>query len=358
MMIMKSNKLKDDSRVLAVGQAGANVAQMLERKGYKTYYINLAVQDLDLVNSPNKYHIPHGEGASKNRKKAKKVLSESIDEVIDVIDKQIPEHYIFVVYSLGGGSGSGIGTFLASVIAENPDKHVCLIVILPSMNESLQARINAYEALTEIIEVKNSLGSIFILDNNQREDKLSINRSFANLFDAFMNVANYSSIKGVIDIAEQKTLLETSGVAAIHRITQGGKEELVSSINNGIYPKLEGNKKVKYIGLSQSDNKDVISVEDLKDIVGEGIDTFTGYGNTEETVLYLAGLSMPKTYIDNLAESIKSEQERVQKILEDDDIKMDKGINFITSSINNKVEKQEDKPKTNMRDRLLAGLNK
>ena len=66
---------------------------------------------------------------------------------------------------------------------------------------------------------------------------------------------------------------------------------------------------------------------------------------------------MPKTYINDLAESIKSEQERVQKILEDDDIKMDKGINFITSSINYKVEKQEDKSK-NMRDRLLAGLNK
>ena len=67
---------------------------------------------------------------------------------------------------------------------------------------------------------------------------------------------------------------------------------------------------------------------------------------------------MPKTYINDLAESIKSEQERVQKILEDDDIKMDKGINFLTSSINYKVEKQEDKSKMNMRDRLLAGLNK
>ena len=67
---------------------------------------------------------------------------------------------------------------------------------------------------------------------------------------------------------------------------------------------------------------------------------------------------MPKTYINDLAESIKSEQERVQKILEDDDIKMDKGINYITSSINYKVEKQEDKSKMNMRDRLLAGLNK
>ena len=354
---MKNDELKNSIRFLGIGQAGANVTQMLEKKGYKTYYINLAKQDLDLISSSNKYHIPNGEGASKNRKKAKKVLSESIEEVLGVIDEQIPEKYIFVVYSLGGGTGSGLGTFLSSVIAENPDKIVCLVVILPSMNESLQARINAYEALTEIVEVKNSLGSIFILDNNQREDKLSINRSFANLFDSFINVANYSSIRGVIDIAEQKTLLETSGVAALHRITQGGKDELVSSINNGIYPKLEGNKKVKYIGLSQSDSKEVISVDDLTDIVGEGIDTFTGYGNTEETVLYLAGLSMPKTYIENLQNSIKAEQERVKKLLEDDDLKMDKNINFILVS-NNVKEKQDDKPQMSMRDRLLAGINK
>ena len=58
------------------------------------------------------------------------------------------------------------------------------------MNESLQARINTYEALSEIIEIKNELCSIFILDNNQREDKFSINRSFANLFEAYINVAN------------------------------------------------------------------------------------------------------------------------------------------------------------------------
>ena len=68
----------------------------------------------------------------------------------------------------------------------------------------------------------NELCSIFILDNNQREDKLSINRSFANMFDSFINISNYSSIRGVIDIAEQKTLLETSGVAMIHKITLGG----------------------------------------------------------------------------------------------------------------------------------------
>lgn len=57
---MENNKLKEGIRFLAVGAAGANVAQMMEKKGYKAYYVNLAQQDLGLVNSPNKLHIKNG----------------------------------------------------------------------------------------------------------------------------------------------------------------------------------------------------------------------------------------------------------------------------------------------------------
>lgn len=348
-----SNELKNDIRFIAVGAAGANVVKMLERKDYKSYYINLAKQDLDLIDSPNKLHISNGEGASKDRNKAKAVLAESVDDVMNTLDNQITEQYIFVVYSLAGGTGSGLGTFLASVIAENPNKKVGLVIILPSMNESLQARINTYEALSEIIEIKNELCSIFILDNNQREDKFSINRSFANLFEAYINVANNTSIRGVIDIAEQKKLLETPGIAMIHKAT-GTKEDLLSTINEGIYVPLEPNKRVKYIGLSQPDTKDTIDVADVINVVGEPIDYYCGYGKTEDIVLYLAGLSFPKTFINKLAESIKAEQDRVKKVMEDDDLSMDMNINFLATK---PVEKPQ-KPKSTMRDRLVASITK
>lgn len=329
---MENNKLKEDIRFLAVGAAGANVAQMMEKKGYKTYYVNLAQQDLDLVNSPNKLHIKNGEGASKNRDKAKEVLSESIDEVLETLDNQITEKYVFTVFSLGGGTGSGCGPFLSSVIAENPEKKVGLVIILPSMEESLQARINAYESLSEIIPLKNSLGSIFILDNNKRKDKLSINRSFSGLFDSFINIVDVpSSIYGVIDVAEQKTLLETSGIAMIHKVAQNEQSNLLATINDGIYATIEPNKKIKYIGLSQpeaQEDKSPIEISSIIDVVGQPIDTYMGYGNSE-TVLYLGGMSFPKTYINNLAESIRAEQEKAEKVMEDDDISMDEGINFL-----------------------------
>ena len=190
---MESSKLKENIRFLAVGAAGANVTQMMEKKGYKAYYVNLAKQDLDLISSPNKLHIKNGEGASKNRDKAKEILSESIDDVLETLENQITEKYVFTIFSLGGGTGSGCGPFLSSMIADNPEKKVGLVIILPSMEESLQVRINAYETLSEIIPLRNSFGSIFILDNNKRKDKLSINRSFAGLFDSFINIENVQS---------------------------------------------------------------------------------------------------------------------------------------------------------------------
>lgn len=355
---MENNKLKEDIRFLAVGAAGANVAQMMEKKGYKAYYVNLAQQDLDLVNSPNKLHIKNGEGASKNRDKAKEVLSESIDEVLETLDNQITEKYVFTVFSLGGGTGSGCGPFLSSVIAEKPEKKVGLVIILPSMEESLQARINAYEALSEIIPLKNSLGSIFILDNNKRKDKLSINRSFSGLFDSFINIGNVpSSIYGVIDIAEQKTLLETSGVAMIHRVAQNEQANLLATVNEGIYATIEPNKKIKYIGLSQPEAKEekgTIEISSVIDVVGQPIDIYMGYGNTE-TVLYLGGMSFPKTYINRLAESVKSEQEKAEKVMEDDDISMDEGINFLAKK---KSVIEKPKKEMSMRERIMASVNK
>jgi len=356
---MESNKLKEKIRFLAVGAAGANVAQMMEKKGYKAYYVNLAQQDLDLINSPNKLHIKNGEGASKNRDKAKEVLSESLDEVLETLENQITEKYVFTVFSLGGGTGSGDGPFLSSVIAENPEKKVGLVIILPSMEESLQTRINAYEALSEIIPLKNSFGAIFILDNNKRKDKLSINRSFAGLFDSFINIGDVpSSIHGVIDIAEQKALLETSGVAMIHKVAQNEQSNLLATINDGIYATIEPNKKIKYIGLSQpeaKEDKGTIEINSVIDVVGQPIDTYMGYGNSE-TVLYLGGMSFPKAYINSLADSIRKEQEKAEKAMEDDDITMD-NINFLANRKSAVIEKESEK-KMSARERLLASRNK
>ena len=162
----------------------------------------------------------------------------------------------------------------------------------------------------------------------------------------------------MIDIAEQKTLLETSGIAMIHKVAQNEQANLLATINDGIYATIEPNKKIKYIGLSQpeaKEDKNPIEINSVIDVVGQPIDTYMGYGNTE-TVLYLGGMSFPKTYINSLAESIKSEQEKAEKTMEDDDIAMD-DLNFLANRKSTVVTKEPERKMT-ARERLLASRNK
>ena len=128
------------------------------------------------------------------------------------------------------------------------------------------------------------------------------------------------------------------------------------TLNQGVYTPIEPNKKVRYIALSQSD-KDLVSIESISDVVGEPIDTFCGYGNEVETVLYLAGLSFPKTFIEKLAASIQAEQDRAQDVLEDDDIQMDMNFGFLQKNKSSQQKKEnQENPKNNMRDMLMQLL--
>ena len=65
---------------------------------------------------------------------------------------------------------------------------------------------------------------------------------------------------------------------------------------------------------------------------------------------------MPKTYINSLAESIKAEQERAEKSMEDDEICMDDKINFLSAK--KETATKEPEKKMTARERLLASRNK
>lgn len=103
------------------------------------------------------------------------------------------------------------------------------------------------------------------------------------------------------------------------------------------------------------EDKGTIEISAVIDVVGQPIDTYMGYGNSE-TVLYLSGMSFSKTYINSLAESIKSEQDKAEKVMEDDDISMDASINFLVKR--QVVVEEPPKKQMSLRERLLASKNK
>lgn len=111
--------MKEEYGFLCVGQAASNIGVQFERLGYNVLYVNTSSEDLNLLkDSSHKYHVEGGEGCAKDRDKAKALLANDIDTLVDLVRTKLPERLIFVVFASGGGTGSGLSPYLLGVLVE------------------------------------------------------------------------------------------------------------------------------------------------------------------------------------------------------------------------------------------------
>ena len=111
--------------------------------------------------------------------------------------------------------------------------------------------INSYECFKELEDIEG-LGATFILDNN-KDDKIEINKKFVDLFSAVLEIPTYKDIKGNIDRAEIKEMLSTRGASVIAKLGQSSSStaSLIKLITEeGIFAPVESDSVTKYIGLS------------------------------------------------------------------------------------------------------------
>lgn len=151
---------------VAIGQAGGNIGQLLEKKGYPVMYLNTSTEDLDTIKDGKyKHHIQNGEGCNKDRNKAKQLIVDDYDAVADMIDNTLKTEFIFVIFSAGGGTGSGAGPMLVDMLASD-GRSVGIITVIPSAQESIKTQINAYECFKELVAIEDS-ACCFILDKKR-----------------------------------------------------------------------------------------------------------------------------------------------------------------------------------------------
>ncbi len=327
--------MKNEIGFLAIGQAGGNIGSIFEEKGYNVFYINTSTEDLDtLKQSKFKYHLKFGEGCNKDRGKAKFLLKENFLELSNEIKTKIKEKYIFVIFSTGGGTGSGISPLLIELLLQTvEDVKIGAITILPSEKEPLKAHINSYECMKELADIKNSdLGATFIIDNNKGE-AIWLNWRFAKLFNSVIEITNHKSIKGNIDKAELKELLATRGSAIITTLDKNNSDtaKLINSFRNNIFAPLENDKVIKYIGLSAIQSSKIDLTEIQKEL-GVFVDSFQNV-NTEKTVCLLTGLNFPFTKLKEASEMISKNKETIINNINATSInKLDEEINFLKNT--------------------------
>ena len=319
--------MKDSIGFIAIGQGGGNIGSLFEENGYNVLFINTSSEDLDtLKTSKFKHHIKNGEGCNKDRYKAKGLIIEDFEAISNQINDKMQEEYIYVIFSAGGGTGSGASPMLIDLLIQNTQKKVGAITILPDKKEPIKTFINAYECFQELEGIEN-MCSTFILDNS-KGDKLSVNKIFVNLFNAFIEMPTHRSVRGNIDKAEIKELLDTRGAAVISKIGKNtsSTSKLIQSFGENIFAPLETDKVIKYIGISAATK---IDMEAIAKETGTCLDMFQST-NPTHTVCILCGLSFPYTALASMKEKVVSHKDDITKNLQSTkENRLSDDINFL-----------------------------
>lgn len=316
--------MKNSIGFLGIGQAGSNIALGFERLGYNTVYLNTSKEDLDsLKYAKHKIHIRGGEGASKNRKAVLKLAAESIDDILNNITSILVQEYIMLIFSTGGGTGSGLGPVIASYLS-SINRKVIIAAILPDNNESPRTCENAYNTCVDISELQ-SIGSVFLLDNSHVEDKFSLNEVFVKDIDSMLSLNNCSML-GNIDKSEIKTMLTTPGLSLITRQSKAKSTApfIISGLTNNIYAKVE-NKSPIVVGISTTNRS--LNFDDIYCEIGYPYDDFRGVSNVN-TLCMACGYQWPLKRL----EALKTKAQKINIKNEMPGLSRINGYSFIQSA--------------------------
>lgn len=306
--------MKSRILIIAVGQAGGNIGQELEKKDFMVHYINTSKKDLDSIKSKSKYKVPMAKGCYGDRSLALEYTKEYFEPMAAMIeDNFASQDQVFFTGSFGGATGSGIIPALLDILSRrNPEKNYGAIMIHPSMDEDISARQNAVAAFKQLVSRK-LLKNLYVLDNNHTRDKFHINKTFA---EAFNNLVNSSVVdkRGTIDEAEQERMFSTRGSVFLTLLNDTKTENNFTKHTDLINKNLEQNifteytKGCKYIAISSNIDFDKNIIEDK---LGKPLRYFRGYNDGKYNLIAAFGMKFPTERIDRMNESIESEKDQL-----------------------------------------------
>jgi len=298
---------------LGIGAFGGNITRLFEDAGFPCIAANSSTEDLrQITNAKNKLHFKGGSGCHKDRKKAKALLKNNMEILVNEVKAKMPEiTTLFISGSAAGGTGSGMLAACARILKNELDINICLITVLPSKSEQFRASANTVEVFQEI-EKLTDIGAVFILDNGRPLDKIKINEIFCTHLKALLSNENGSE-RGCVDRGEINELLRTPGMSVISKLGKDntGTAKLLASLKgNNIYAPLEADKVIRYLCLMNSSNNN-ISTEELYSELGTPVDEYIGL-NSQSTVCMIAGLSLPKTRLLEIKKTAQANSEIIK----------------------------------------------
>lgn len=359
--------------VVGLGNTGNQiVAKAKEELNIPVLAINSSEKDLSTIPSDvPKRLISDSEGkskgAGKNRKLAKTYLRDSIQKLLtdeEVKNFILDLDVLYVVSSVGGGTGSGTSLIFASIVKQMFDKDLIVVPIGvgPVDSEALSSHVNSLEYLNELY---TQLGNnpYMLYDNNRYADLPSyqmmdkINSEIVhdiNVLRGYYNMATkYDSIddedlKRIISIGKRIMVVSLKDIKEKDIDSQTIEDKLIDAIKNSCHVEMQRDKKVSATGIITNMSEEMTHqfnnhIPKVREFIGDPIHDFNHiYTNPDRKLpnnvfLIMSGLSPVNDKIHKINDRIQEIEEH-QKIMEDDNALDDVDMDALQSKINQDVE--------------------
>ena len=210
-------------KVIGVGGSGGNtISRMISCKihGVDFVAINTDAQDLHHVNAPERVHIgknlTKGLGAGMNPEIGRQAAEENRDEIHEVVKGS---DMVFVVYGLGGGTGTGAGPIIAEA-AKDSGALTVAVVTKPFSFEGKQRAKIAEEGLNNL---RDNVDTLILIPNDKLLSVIDKKTSLLNAFSVVDDVSR-QAVQGIsdlivtpgivnVDFADVKAIMQNTGSA-------------------------------------------------------------------------------------------------------------------------------------------------
>lgn len=290
--------LKNKTMVLGLGNCGCKIAKLFADNGYAAMFANGSEQDLKVLgNIKNIYKLNGFDGFGGHRERADDCFDNNPDfkEALKAIEQRI----VVLIYAVGGSTGSGLSSNVAMHLYDvyKGEKIVVTVPVLPSTSESINKHKNAYQAVQELAELTEvcGMGASFFISNEGQENLTYVNKTFYNLFNAFLTDDSWGE-QNNFDESERIEMLSESGAMLICLKKYG--EGLEKLLTDNIFAPLQNDKVCGNIGIIHT-SKDDVSIDGIVAELGKPLNIYEGYRG-KGTLISASGLSFPLDHVTNL----------------------------------------------------------
>lgn len=230
---------RSDILLTSLGGGGNKLADTIMNMDtrYQGLFINTSITDLQSLdncdaNIKNYMCISTQNGVGRDRALGKSYAENYVMTIIEKIMNYVQQDVVYLISSLGGGSGSSILSVLLEKLSElkeegSFDKIINLICIIPDLKSSTVILDNSLNTWSEVLRQNKCINSMIFIDNSveiegkteTEEKEIAINERFAELFDSIFDIPDNNGRN--FDTGNLGNILKDRGCLYIYELPSG-----------------------------------------------------------------------------------------------------------------------------------------